>query len=208
MRSFRRSGSVLAVALSAPLCAGAQTPTRAPNWTAALHADYEAVRFLDASTLGRQLAASSFENASFQAHLALSLDRMLFGWLALGVALDARIGQWTRDTDGLGSGYHTLNAMLLVRPTLRLWGPGNRGMDGAIELGVGGGAALWTLRNEVETAPGYRLQAALLFAFVHRGIDFAMRFGFSYSHAGPLGPNALSSTDYGIFGGPGVTLRW
>jgi hypothetical protein len=223
MRSPLFATATLVALLAAPSSARAELPADAPSppplapppppdggplWSVLLRAEVEAVRFLGPSTLGRQLASLSYEDASFQGHFAAGFDRFLFGWLGVGIVLDARLGRRTRPIDDTSTGFHTLNALLLLRPTFRLWGPGPHGLDAGLELAAGGGGALWVLRGKSESAPGYRLEGALAFAYAHRGLGIGGRIGVSYTGSGPFGPRSLGANEFGILGGPTATYRW
>ena len=181
-----------------------------PRWGVSLGAGLASGAFLE-SSLSRQLTNAGFDGTGpgFHLHMPLEFDMRVFSGLALGVSLDMQFGSIKRDRDEQTHGFHTLNALFLVRPSFQILDPGKKdGILVGIDLGAGGGTALWVVRGEVEAAPSYRLRTNLVVSYVRRGIGFGVRLGVQYAGAGPFGPRNLSMTDWSSFLEPRLEWRW
>ena len=198
---------------AAPLAPSPPPSTRTeggPRWGISLGAGFAAGAFLD-SSLNRQIVNAGYLGGGpgFHFRSPLEFDVRLLSFLALGLAVDAQFGSFSRERDGLSQGFHTLNALFLLRPSVQFWNQGNG--DGAIlgiDLGAGGGTALWVLRGEASAAPAYRLRTNLVVSYVRRGIGAGFRIGALYAGAGPFGPRGLAMRDWSSFVEPRLEWRW
>lgn len=181
-----------------------------PRWGVSLGAGLAAGAFHD-SSLRRQLTNTGFKGngPGFHLHMPLEIDMRVFTGLALGVALDMQFGSISSEHNEQAHGFHTLNALFLVRPSFQLMEPGKSygGLVG-LDLGIGGGTALWVVRDEIEAAPSYRFRTNLVASYVRRGFGVGFRIGVQFSGAGPFGPLGLRMTDWSSFLEPRLEWRW
>jgi hypothetical protein len=141
--------------------------------------------------------------------LPVEFDMRVLSWLAVGAALDMQFGSITNEHSGPNQGFHNVNALLLVRPSFQMIDPGNTaGLLVGVDLGVGGGTALWVVRGEIEAAPCYRLRGNMVVSLVRRGIGVGFRLGAQYAGAGPFGPRNLRMNDWSSFLEPRLEWRW
>ncbi len=181
-----------------------------PRWGVSLGAGLAAGSFHD-SSFSRQLTNAGFEGngPGFHLHMPLEIDVRLFTGLALGVAFDMQFGSISSENNERSHGFHTLNALFLVRPSFQMMEPGKSygGLVG-LDLGIGGGTALWVVRDEIEAAPSYRFRTNLVISYVQRGFGAGFRIGVQFSGAGPFGPLGLRMTDWSSFLEPRLEWRW
>lgn len=181
-----------------------------PRWGVSLGTGLAAGAFHD-SSLSRQLTNAGFNGSGpgFHLHMPLEIDMRVFTGLALGVSLDMQWGSIKSDRDEQTHGFHTLNALFLLRPSFQMMNPGKTdGWIVGIDLGAGGGTALWVVRGEVEAAPSYRLRTNMVVSYIRRGFGVGFRLGVQYAGAGPFGPRNLSMTDWSSFLEPRLEWRW
>lgn len=202
--------SVAADPVATKPVATAQTLDPGPPWGVSLGAGLAAGAFLE-SSLSRQLANAGFaaKGPGFFLHMPLEIDRRVFSGLALGLALDMQFGSISSERNEMAQGFHTLNALFLVRPSFQALDRGKTdGVLVGLDLGAGGGTALWVVRGEVEAAPSYRLRTNIVVSFVRRGFGVGFRIGAQYAGAGPFGPLRLHMNDWSSFLEPRVEYRW
>ena len=181
-----------------------------PRWGVSLGAGLASGAFL-ASSLSRQLTNAGFQGTGpgFFLHMPVEFEMRVWSALALGVALDMQFGSIKSLRDEQTHGFHTLNALFLVRPSFQRIDPGKTygGLVG-LELGAGGGTALWVVRDEVEAAPMYRLRMNLVVSVIRRGLGAGFRLGLQYAGAGPFGPRNLRMNDWSSVIEPRLEWRW
>ncbi len=181
-----------------------------PRWSVSLGAGLAAGAFLD-SSLSRQLANAGFDSKGpgFSLHMPLEFDTRVTSWLALGAALDMQFGSISGGSYQEPHGFHSLNALVLVRPSWQSITPGRTdgGLVG-IDFAAGGGTALWEVHDEIEAAPAYRLRTNLVVSYVRRDIGVGFRIGVQYGAAGPFGPRQLHVREWSSFIEPRLEWRW
>lgn len=181
-----------------------------PRWGVSFGAGLAAGGFRD-SSLSRQLANAGFagNGPGFHLHMPLEIDVRVFTGLALGVAFDMQFGSISSKRNEQSHGFHTLNALFLVRPSFQFFERGKSygGLVG-LDLGIGGGTALWVVRDEIEAAPTYRFRTNLVVSYVQRGLGVGFRIGVQFAGAGPFGPLGLRMTDWSSFLEPRLEWRW
>jgi hypothetical protein len=194
----------------ANVVAAAQEPDPGPRWGVSLGAGLAAGSFL-ASSLSRQLTNAGFRGTGpgFFLHMPLEFDVRVLSTIALGVSLDMQFGSIKSDRDEQAHGFHTVNALFLVRPSIQA--PFQGRTDGVLvgmDIGAGGGTALWVVRGAVEPAPMYRLRTNMVVSYVRRGFGAGFRLGVQYAGAGPFGPRQLHMKDWSSFIEPRLEWRW
>lgn len=181
-----------------------------PRWGVSFGAGLAAGAFRD-SSLSRYLHNAGYDRngPGFHLHMPIEVDMRVVSWLGVGVALDMQFGSIRSERNEQSHGFHSLNGLFLVRPSFQSIERGKSygGLAG-IEVGIGGGTALWVVRDEIEAAPSYRIRTSLVVSYVQRGIGVGFRIGAQFSGAGPFGPLGLRMTDWSTFLEPRLEWRW